>query len=218
MPAMFEWPRFAAHLNGIRSPAERVVSLLADLAEPMPTPSARDVLSALFEDRSLVDAVAQLAPRVHHVGFVAPRDLGAVAIEELLRESPFRSQLRKFKSAILAKELSSRLGREVDVMILQGRVAGHPARCPAVEIFIADLPAEELESLVAQETGCHVALALEADGSLDQVCRVLHVHGCWEIPLMRNGPLANHELRASVLYVDVPRGERARRLEVISSH
>jgi hypothetical protein len=214
---MFEWPRFAVHLNGVRSPEERVISLLVDLAAPMPTPSAKDVLSALFEDGSLVDALARLAPRIHHVGFVAPRGLGVAAIEELLRESPFRDGLRTFKSAIFAKELSSRLGREVEVMVVRGSAGGRPARCPTIEIFIADLPAQQLDDLVAQETGCHVALALDPDVSLDRVRHLLHARGCSEIPLMRDGPLANHEIRASVLYVDVPGLERTRRLEFISS-
>jgi hypothetical protein len=214
---MFEWPRFAAHLDGVRPPEERLLSLLVGLAEPARTPSAKEILSALFEDRSLVRAVERFNPRMHHVGFVAPNALGVAAIEEVLRKSPFRGPLRKFKSAILAKDLSSRFGREVNVMIVQGSGTGNHARCPAVEIFIADLPHEELEGLVAEEAGCHVALALEPVGALDRVVHALHAHGCWEIPLMRNGPLANHELRASVLYVDVPGRERTRRLEFITT-
>jgi len=163
-----------------------------------------------------VDAMERLAPRLHHVGFVAPPEIKAAAIEEVLRESPFRDQLRKFKSEVLAKELSSRLGRDVDVMIVQGSVTAHPARSPAVEIFIADLPPEEIENLVVQETGCHVALALEPNGSFDRVRQVLHAGGCWENPLMRDGPLVNHEIHSSVLYVDVPGRKRTRRLEFIT--
>ncbi len=214
---MFEWPRFSSHLNGVRPPQERVLSLLVDLARPMPTPSAKDVLSTLFGDGDLVDAVARFAPRMHHVGFIAPRELGVTEIEELLRKSPFRDQLRKFKSTILAKDLSSRLGREVDVMIVQGNVGERPARCPAVEIFVADLTPQAVANLVAEETGCHVALSLESDGSIDRVRQVLHAHGRWEIPLMRNGPLENHEIPASVLYVDIPGRAGTRRLEFIAS-
>jgi hypothetical protein len=212
---MFAWPRFAPHLCGVRSPEKRVASLLADLAEHMPTSSAHDVLSTLFEDGVPVDAVERLAPHMHHVGFVAPPEIEAATIEEVLRASPFRNQVRTFKSAVLAQELSSRFGRNVDVVIVQGSVAAHPARSPAVEIFVADLPAEELERLVARETGCHVALALDPSSSFDCVRGVLHAHGCWENPLMRDGPLVNQEISSSVLYVDVPRRECTRRLEFI---
>jgi hypothetical protein len=183
----------------------------------MPTPSAKDVLCAFFEDEDLVDALGGLAPRMHHVGFIAPRELGIATIEKLLRGSPFRTRLSQFKSAILAKDLSSRLGREVNVTAVRGTVNGHAARCPAVEIFVADLPPEVIENLVAQETGCHVALTLDSEASLDRVRQLLHARGCAEIPLMRNGPLANREIRAAVLYVDVPRRERTRRLEFIAS-
>lgn len=194
-----------------------MVSLLADLGESMPTTSARDVLLALFQDGALVDALERLAPRMHHVGLIAPPDLGVGTITEVLSRSPFRNQLRKFKSVVLAKDLSSRLGRGVEVMVVQGSVAAPSTRCPSVEIFIADLPAQEIENLVVQETGCHVALALAPDGSFDRVLEVLHAHGCWEIPLMRDGPLANYEIHSSVLYVDLPGRERTRRLEFIAS-
>ena len=213
---MFEWPRFAAHLDGIRSPKDRVGSLLADLAESVPTPSAKDVLSALFEDAGLVNAVQHLASRIDHVGFVAPPDLGVAAVADILSGSAFRHQLRTFKSAVLAKDLSSRFGRGVDVMVMQGNAVMPSARFPSVEVFIADLPAQEIENLVVQETGCHVALALVANSSFARVLEVLHAHGCWEIPVMRDGPLANYEIHSSVLYVDVSGGERTRRLEFIA--
>jgi len=114
------------------------------------------------------------------------------------------------------KELSSQLGRQVEVMIVQGSAAAHPARSPAVEIFIADIPAQEVKSLVAQETGCHVALALAPHSSFEQLRGVLHAHGCRENPLMRDGPLVNEEMHSAVLYMDVPRGTRTRRLEFIA--
>ncbi|MGH7898957.1 MAG: hypothetical protein ACREQQ_13460, partial [Candidatus Binatia bacterium] len=204
-------------LEGARSGEAGVLSLLDDLGRPMATPSANDVLASLFEDASLVDAVGRFAPRVHHAGFIAPRGLGARAVEAVLRKSPFRDQLTTFKSAILAKDLSCRLRREVEVVVVQGSVAAREVRCPAVEVFIADLPPQTIDGLVSEEIGCHVALALEPDGSIDRVRHVLHAHGCWEIPLMRHGPLANHEIRASVLYVDVSGRERTRRLEFITS-
>jgi hypothetical protein len=217
VPAMFEWPRFAAHLNGVHPPEERVVSLLADLAEPAAAASAKDVLSALFEDGALVNEVEVLAPLIHHVGVVAPADLGVDTVGKMLRRSPFRHQVREFKSAVLAKDLSLRFGKCVDVIVVQGSVDAPAARCPSVEIFVADLPAAELDALVTHETGCHVALALAPNGSLGRVLEVLHGHGCWEIPLMRGGPLPNYEIHSSVLYVDVPGRERVRRLEFIAA-
>ena len=138
-------------------------------------------------------------------------------IEEVLADSPFRSRLRRFKSAVLAKELSSRLARDVAMTIVQANAAECRARCPAVEIFIADLPPAQVEDLVAQETGCHVALAIAPDVSLDRARDLLHAHGRLEIPLMRDGAIANPEMSASVLYVDVPGHERTRRLELIAS-
>jgi hypothetical protein len=42
-PAVFEWPKFRAHLSGVRTPAERVSALLADLGAPAPAPRARDL-------------------------------------------------------------------------------------------------------------------------------------------------------------------------------
>jgi len=216
LPPMFAWPRFADHLSGARHPEKRVASLLAELAEPTPVPSAKDVLSALFTEETLADAMQLLAPRLHHVGFVAPPELAPAAVEAVLKKSPFREQVRTFKSTVLVKELSSQLGRQVEVMIVQGSAAAHPARSPAVEIFIADIPAQEVKSLVAQETGCHVALALAPHSSFEQLRAVLHAHGCRENPLMRDGPLVNEEMHSAVLYMDVPRGTRTRRLEFIA--
>ena len=213
---MFVWPRFAAHLSGVRSPDERVVSLLSDLAEYIPGSSAMDVLSTLFDDGVPIDAVGRLAPHLHHVGFVAPPEIDVAAIEQVLRQAPFRNQLCTFKSAVLAKEFSSRFGRNVDVVIVQGSMAAHPARSLAVEICVANLPPEDLESLVAREIGCHVALALAPSSSFDCVRGVLHAYGCWENPLMRDGPLVNREISSSVLYVDISGRERTRRLEFIS--
>jgi hypothetical protein len=213
---MYEWPKFAAHLDGRRAAQDRVGALLADLGEPMPVPSARDVLLTVFQDGALVDSLQRLAPRVHHVGLIAPPDLDVPAVAGLLRCSPFRHQLRRFRSTVLAKDLSSRLGRDVDVMVVQGTMTAPETRCPSVEIFVADLAKREIENLVVEEAGCHVALALAPDGSLDRVLETLHEHGCWEIPLMREGPLKNYEIHSSVLYVDVPGPERTRRLEFIA--
>jgi hypothetical protein len=134
----------------------------------------------------------------------------------MLRRSPFRSRLRTFKSAVLAKELSVRFNRRVDVMVAQGNIEARAASCPSVEIFVADLPRPEIDELVSRETGCHVALALAANSSLERVLEVLHAHGLWEIPLMRGGPLPNYEIHSSVLYLDVPGRERSRRLEFIA--
>ena len=213
--AMFEWPKFAAHLCGGRSPELRIASLLGDLAESLATPSATDVLLALFDDHTLVHTVKRLAPLVDHIGFVAPSYIGVAAIEEVLKESPFRERPRTFKSAVLVKDLACRLGRDVDVTVVQGNLGGRGTRAPGVEVFVADVAAHEVERLVAQEAGCHVALALDSSHALDCVRTVLHAHGRWEIPLMRNGPIVNREIHSSVLYVDVPGPERTRRLEFI---
>jgi hypothetical protein len=134
----------------------------------------------------------------------------------MLGRSPFRRQLRQFRSAVLAKELSLRFGRRVEVMVAHGKVEGPRASCPSVEIFVADLPHAAIDELVSGETGCHVALALEANSSLGRVLEVLHAHGRWETPFMRGGPMHNDEIHWSVLYIDVPGRERSRRLEFIA--
>ena len=212
---MFGWPRFAARLSGRGSSEEAIASLLGELGEPTPAPSATEVFSALFEDGRLVAALAGFAPRVDHVGFVAP-PVGVAVIESLLERSPFRHRARRLKSTVLAKELSVRMGRDVEVTLLHASAA-IPARFPAVEVFVADLPTAEVGGLVAAEFGCHVALAVGPDGSLDRVRRVLRANGHFEVPLMRDGPLANDELRASLIYVDVAGRERTRRLEFIAA-
>jgi hypothetical protein len=217
VPQMFEWPRFATLRAGVASPERRLAVLLDDLANVLPAPSAGDVLAALFDDEALVAAVERLTPRVHHAGLIAPPGLAVPAVTATLRASPFRNQLRTFKSAVLAKDLSFRLAANVNVTVVQGTIATAAGRSTSVEIFVADLSEEQTESLLAQETGCHVALALDPSGSFNRLLEVLHTHGCWEIPLMRNGPLPNDEIHSSVLYVDIPNGERMRRLEFIAS-
>jgi hypothetical protein len=218
VPPMFEWPRFAAHLDGSgRPPEKRVGALLAELGEWAFPPSAKEVLRTLFQDPALADAVGLLAPRLHHVGLIAPPRLDPAAIESEMRASPFRNQMRKFKSVVVARELSARMGRSVDVMVMRGSLGTPSVGCPSVEIFVADLPANEIADLVADEIGCHVALELAPNGSLARVLEVLHAHGRWEIPLMRGGPLTNHEIHSSVLFVDVPGEARTRRLEVIAA-
>lgn len=216
-PAVFEWPKFAAHLDAGRTAADRVRGLLDALAVARPAAGADEVLVELFGKGALADEIERLAPRLHHAGLIAPPGIDIAEVAELLGDSPFRGQVRRFKSAVLAKDLSARLGRNVNVMVVQGNAAAPASGCPSVEVFVADLPASEIDRLVAGETGCHVALALAPDASLARVLEVLHAHGRWEIPLMRNGPLANYEIHSSLLYVDIPGLERMRRLEIIAS-
>ena len=214
---MFEWPRFAAHLDGGHAPAERVASALAELARLPAAPRAGDVLASLFDDADLVQALERLAPHVDHVGLIAPPGVGVTEAVDILGRSPFRSRLREFRSTVLARDLSLRLGRRVDVKVVQGNAGAPAVSYPAVEVFVADLPAEQLAGIVAAEIGCHVALALAPQASLAQVLDVLHAHGWRENPLMRDGPLTNCEIHSSLLFVDVPGGERTRRLEFIAS-
>jgi hypothetical protein len=213
----YEWPKFAEHLTAVeRSPEDRLRSLLASLGASGSTPDAHEVLATLFDDISLVDDITSLGPRLHHTGLVAPAALDVGTITNVLRESSFGEHIWQYESVVLAKDLSSRLGHRVDVSVVQGSAAAPSARCPAVEVFVADLPATTLRELVERETGCHVALELESGEALGRVCDVLHAHDCWEIPLMRGSPLTNREIGFSLLYVDVPGGGRTRRLEFIA--
>lgn len=212
---MFEWPSFAAYLDGVRHPREGIVALLADLAEPGAPIGSREVLSALFEDGALVNEVEALAPRFDHVGLVAPAGLGLCTVREILDASAFRRHIRAFRSTVLASELTLSLGRPVDVMVVQASADAPAARWPMIEIFVADLPAVQIEELVANEFGCHVALELAPNASLGRIREVLHLRGQLESSSM-HGPVSNDEIRSSVLFFDVPGRELARRLEFIA--
>lgn len=214
---MFEWPSFAAHLCGEESPEDRLTSFLSKLAEPVPAaPAVKEVLEALFPEVSLVKALQPHVARLHHVGFLAPPGLALTAVDALVAASPFRERRRIFKSAILAKDLSMRLERGMDVYVVNGCTSARAVRCPEVEVFVAELPPAELAATVSQEIGSHVALELTADGSFEGILGSLHAHRCWELPLMRRGPMTNCEIKSRVLYVDVVRQGHTRRLEFIA--
>jgi hypothetical protein len=214
---MFEWPRFAAHLCGQGSAEDRLTSPLSKLAEPLASePDAREVLTALFDEEALVNALQPYAVRLHHVGFLAPPRLAVATVEALVAASSFRERRRTFKSAVLAKDLSARLGRDVNVAVVNGRASSRTVRCPEVEVFVADLPPAELDAIVNQEMGSHVALEVAASASFESILDLLHAHHCWELPLMRRGPLTNREINSRVLHVDVGRQGHTRRLEFIA--
>lgn len=216
--AMFDWPRFSVHLCADRPPGDRLASLLSELAEPVVSePDVKQVLEALFDTEALVDGLRTYAARLHHVGLLAPPGLGVAAVDEVVASSPFRARQGTFKSVVLAKDLSVRLGRHVDVTVVKGCTPSRSVRCPEVEVFVAELPYVELEAIVAQEVGCHVALELHPDASFEGILALLHAHQCWELPLMRRGPLTNREINSRVLYVDVVRQGCTRRLEFIAS-
>lgn len=218
VPVMFEWPRFAAHLCSDRSPKDRLESLLRELGEPLTAePEAGEVLESLFSDRALIDGLRAYATCLHHVGILAPPGLDLAAAGEAVAASPFAARLKTFKSVVLAKDLSAHVGHCVDVSVVNGFASSRPLRFPEVEVFVASLPAAELEPVVADEFGCHVALGLRADTSFPAVLDLLHAHRCWELPLMRSGPLTNSEIKSRVLYVDVERDGRMRRLEFIAA-
>jgi len=104
----------------------------------------------------------------------------------------------------------------LDVYVVNGCTSSRLVRCPEVEVFVVELPPAELEVVVRQEIGSHVALELAANASFEDILDSLHAHQCWELPLMRRGPLTNREIHSRVLYVDVaPRGH-TRRLEFIA--
>jgi hypothetical protein len=213
---MYEWPRFAQHLGDrTLAPTQRLRLLLASLGVPRPEPSAEDILTELFTDGELVAELAALAPHIHHVGIIAPPRLDIGAVTEILSASPFAASIQRFTSAVLVRDLAALLGLDVHVTVVQGSASAGMG-CPAVEVFITDLPERTTENLLAHETGCHVALALAPGGSFGPVRDALHAHGCREIPLMSKGELVNRELGASVLYVDVAGHTPVRRLEFIS--
>jgi len=76
--------------------------------------------------------------------------------------------------------------------------------------------AAHLYGVRSPEDRRHVALALDSNSSLDSVREILHAHDCWENPLMRDGPLVNHEIHSAALYLDIPGRQRTRRLEFIT--
>ena len=191
---------------------------MCELGEPLSSePDVGEVLEALFVDRALIDGLRAHAARLHHVGMLAPSGLDVAAAGEAVAASPFAARLGTFKSVVLAKDLAAHVGHAVDVSVVSGFASSRPLRFPEVEVFVASLPATELEPVVAEEFGCHVALELRADTSFPAVLDLLHAHRCWELPLMRSGPMTNSEIKSRVLYVDIEREGRMRRLEFIAS-
>jgi hypothetical protein len=222
----FAWPRIAADLRDDQSPADRLASLLAELAEPLGSAAevrlesaaqVQQILETVFGHGELTEALRPYTARLHHAGILAPPDLDVAAAGEVVAASPFRARLGTFKSVVLARDLSARVGREVNVTVVNGHSLSAAMRFPAVEVFVADLTPAELSAINAQEVGCHVALELHPDRSFAAILDLLHEHRYWELPLMRGGPLTNREINSRVLYVDVERRGCVRRLEFIAS-
>lgn len=209
---MFEWPQFCTVLSGNGTPAERFGRLLDHLDSE---PDSEAVLSALLGDRALITRLAALAPLVHHVGFLAPAGLSAAGVEEQCRESAFSANVRRFESEVWAQEISIRFGRPVEVTIVQA-FRDDPARY-GVEVFVAMLSDHEIDALVADEAGCHVALAVRPGGSFDDACGLLQAHRLCEQKQIQHRPAFNAAISAQVLYIDVPSPTRSRRLELLST-
>lgn len=209
---MFQWPQFCAVLSSGGTPAERFGRLLDHLDS---LPDSEAVLSALFEDRALITRLAALAPLVHHMGFLAPAGLSAASVEEQCHASAYAANVRSFESEVWAREISNRFGRPVEVTIVQA-FRDDPARY-GVEVFVATLPDHEIDSLVADEAGCHVALAIRPGGSFDDAFELLHAHHLYEQVEIQSGPAFNEAIGAQVLYIDVPSPARSRRLELLST-
>lgn len=209
---MFEWPRFAAVLQSEGpEPAERLDQLLALLGAAI---DSKSVLSAFFEDGSLNAQLAALAPRVHHVGFLAPAGLSVAQVVEQCRASGFSEEVRTFESEVWAREIANRFGRTVEVTIVQG-FPDCSSPDYGVEVFVAELANAEIEALIAEEAGCHIALELEPGRSLDDARELLNEYGPREPIWTMHGPRANHAIRAQVLYVDVSASALVRRIEFL---
>jgi len=213
---MFHWPLFARHLADGRLPGDRLGALMDALAQTSSSEShPQELFVSLFGSGELTAELCRETIGFHHVGVIAPAGLDVPAVDAVLAGSAFRHRRLTFPSAILTKDMSARLQRPVELTVVMGHAAG-PACWPAVEVFVSNLAAAELDPVIDGEVGCHVAVELGPDGSFERVANLLRRHGCQEIPLMQQGPLTNHAIRSRLLYFDVCRGGRMRRLEFIA--
>ncbi len=210
------WPSFSRHLAAAK-PAAAMESLLveiADLGGAPPDPAT--MLREFFGDDPMAARLAPLVVGLDHVGAIAPVGATIADAESVLLSSPFRHESRRFRSRILAADLSERLGHAVRADVLEARTDGAGRRGLGFEWFVTDLPGHELEGLIRCELGCHVALRLSPGIQSGDVHRILGEPTGGRGPTVAMPMRTNAEIGIRLLYLDRSgEGGRVRRLELL---
>lgn len=211
------WPSFARHLLRA-NPRGGMSDLLAEVASIADnTDFAASILREFFGEDPRAGRIASLVEAVDHVGALAPAGAGTADAERALRSSPFALGLRGFTSRILAADLSTRVGREVRVDVVEARMAPDGPGT-GFEWFVADLPADELHEFLRREIGCHVALRLLRGVRPESVHEIASLQHGTSAPALVTPVRVNPEIGVRLFYLEREHGEgRFRRLELIAS-
>ena len=176
------------------------------------------VLREFFPESVLADQVAQHVAGFDHVGALAPVGAGIEDAVAALEASPFRSALRRFRSRILALDLSRRVGRTVRVDAVEARSTRPGTSGAGFEWFVADLSADVLGAMLREEYGCHVALRLVPGRRPETVREIVERADGVGVPRPVTPVLANGEIGVRLFYLDrADPGGRVRRLEIVAS-
>jgi len=174
------------------------------------------VFADFFGDDPIAARLAPLVVRVDHVGAIAPFGATIADAESALLSSPFRHGSRRFRSRILAADLSERLGHPVAADVMEARTDGASEPRLGFEWFVTDLPGHELEGLIREELGCHVALRLSPGVRSRDVHRILGEPTGGSGATVALPMRTNDEIGIRLLYLDRPaEGGRVRRLELL---
>ncbi len=216
--AVASWPSFARHLAAAK-PATGMAAMLSAVAGIDTSRSgARAILREFFSDEPvLADELAESVAGLDHVAAIAPVGATIADAEASLLDSRFRDELRRFRSRILAADLSERLGRSIRVDVVEAWAKERRGSGIGFEWFVADLPDVELRPIVRDEVGCHVALRVTAASRTEDLHSVAKRASGARMPTIVTPVRANADIGVRLFYVDrTDESGRVRRIELVS--
>jgi hypothetical protein len=190
------------------SQSDRVSDGLEQAANFLTTVTARQFLEGLFPRGSTADEVLELAPRLDHVGFMAPSladsELGSAA-----EEAGFDPDWHTYPSTIFARELAWLLGRDsVATTIFRAHRKSTDGTPLMVEVLIPrDVDSEVVGDWIRRDIGTHVALEISSIEHFDPLERILNREGLRMSSFMDGTAIRNEAAGVTSAFFDVPSGE-----------
>lgn len=193
-----------------------VVSAVAAL-DTTPPGASRLLRDFFGAGHPLAGEIGARVTRLDHVGAIAPAGSTLDDAEAALRASGFTAGTRRFRSRILAADLSERLRRSVRVDMVESWSGPDAGLRLGFEWFVADLPPDELELLVREEFGCHVALRLAAGVRTEEIHAIASRASLDPAPTLVTPIRANADIGVELFYLDrTDESGRVRRLELVA--
>lgn len=142
-----------------------------------------------------------------HLGTLIPPGVDADAVLALAACAGFNQRILRCPSAIVARELGTKCGREtVSTELLKASGILSNGRRGGVEVFLPDVEPDLAEHWIGEARDYHLALRVSTRGGVHAIHAELKAAG-YPIPAFMNGrPMENRVERVLMIYVDLPDG------------